>query len=206
MSRSARYALAAALCALAAAWMSLSYTGSARRGLGPERNVLVAARGFERGADGDAVAGSTTLRRVPARFAPVGALTDRADLTGRRLLVPVRAGEYLTNALLSAGDEGTATGYHLRSGERALSVDAIVAPFGLELAGGERVDLYASGFGGSQTTEQLISGAEVLAAETAGGAARARLTLRLAGRQVAIVVRADVFARELRAVVRPESQ
>jgi hypothetical protein len=61
----------------------------------------------------------------------------------------------------------------------------------------------SSGTGGSQQTSLLLSGAEVVAVDdTARGDAQ-RITLRVAQSQAASVIRADVFARELRAIAWP---
>lgn len=200
MSRAARFGAAAAACALLAGWMALSYTGSAAREAGPTRSVLVAAAPLERGTELGADA-QFAVRRVPERFAPPDALSDLADAIGERLQVSLPAGAFVTRSMLSGG-EGAASGLKLRSGERALTVDVVVAPTGESLVAGDRVDLYASGFGGNQQTEALIAGAEVLAVTEGAQADRARPTIRLATAQVAAVVRADVFAQELRAVLR----
>jgi hypothetical protein len=104
--------------------------------------------------------------------------------------------------MLGGGGQ-TESRFKLRPAERALTVDVVVSPTGQTHAAGNRIDLYASGFGGDQRTETLIAGAEVLAVAEGPQADRARATVRLASTQVAAVVRADVFAHELRAVLRP---
>ena len=141
-------------------------------------------------------------KRVRGRFAPPDALSDPTEAIGERLQAPVPAGGFVTRSLLSGADSAPER-FKLRPSERAITVDAVISPTGEQLRTGDRVDLYASGFGGDQRTVALISGAEVLAAEDSAAAGRARATLRLARDQVAGVVRADVFAHELRAVVIP---
>ncbi|MBJ7458683.1 MAG: hypothetical protein JHD02_05810 [Thermoleophilaceae bacterium] len=201
MSRAGGFALAAALCALLAGWMTFSYTGSAAQKDGPLRDVLVAEAPLEQGAQLD-TGRALAVRQVPSRFAPPDALSDPSEAVGERLQAPVPDGGFVTRSILSGGASATPR-FKLRAAERALTVDAVVSPIGESLQVGDRVDLYASGFGGAQRTETLISGAEVLAAQESAAAGRTRATLRLARSQTAAVVRADVFAHELRAVVVP---
>lgn len=201
MSRAARFAVAAAVCALLAGWLTLDYTGRAKQQSGPMRSVLVAAAPFERGTELGAET-QLSLRVVPVRFAPPDALSDPADAIGERLQTAIPAGAFVTRSILSGSDASPGR-FKLRRSERAISVEAVVSPLGERLSAGDRVDLFASGFGGDQSTVALISGAEVLDVADGSAAGRARPTLRLASDQVAAVVRADVFAHELRAVVRP---
>ncbi|MGK2878112.1 MAG: hypothetical protein ACSLFF_05995 [Solirubrobacterales bacterium] len=201
MSRANRFALAAVGCALLAGWLSFSYTGGAVRDDGPMRAVLVAETPLEQGMKLVAE-GALATRSVPARFAPPDALGDPSEAIGEHLQAAVPVGGFVTRSMLSGGD-AAAPRFKLRAAERAITVDAIVSPSGESLAAGDRVDLYASGFGGDQRTTTLISGAEVLAAEEGAAAGRMRATVRLSRDQVAAVVRADVFAHELRAVLVP---
>ena len=201
MSRAARFAIAAAVCALLAGWLTLNYTSRANQRTGPMRSVLVAAAPFERGAQLGADA-QLALRAVPERFAPPDALNDPSDVIGERLLTAIPAGAFVTRSILSGAAESEDR-FKLRRSERAISVEAVVSPVGESLAAGDRIDLLASGFGGDQSTISLISGAEVLDVAEGAAAGRTRPTLRLASDQVPAVVRADVFAHELRAVVRP---
>jgi pilus assembly protein CpaB len=201
VSRSARFAIAAVVCALLAGWLTLDYTGRAKQSTGPLGSVVVASGPLERGEQLGPEA-QLGLRRVPLRFAPPDALSDPAEAIGERLLVAIPTGGFITRSALS-GANATDDRFKLRAGERALTVDVVVSPTGETLAAGDRVDLFASGFGGDQQTVALIAGAEVLDVAEGGAPERERPTLRLAGSQVAAVVRADVFAHELRAVLRP---
>lgn len=205
MSSHARLALAAAACALLAGWLTFNYAAKADRRDGPRVTVLVAARELKAGSAVDeAVAGALESRSVPARFAPPDALTDPADAIGARVVGDLAAGSYVTRSAL-AGGSADAPAFRLRTGERAVTVDVTVSPAGSLLAAGDRVDLFASGFGGDEHTTELLDGAEVLQADESGDSGRSRATLRLAAAQVAPVIRADVFAHELRAVARPAS-
>jgi Flp pilus assembly protein CpaB len=165
--------------------------------------VLVASQPLKRGAvvSAEDVAGFSS-RNVPARYAPADAIESAEDAVGQRVQADISAGSYVTSSLLAGGSDA-GDDFALRRGERAVTVEVLVSPAGRELAPGDSVDLYASGFGGDQRTERMIAGAEVLAVEDDQAGARPQATLRLASAQVAPVVRADVFAHELRAVLRP---
>lgn len=201
MSRAARFAIAAAACALLAGWLTFSYTSRAEQHAGPMREVLVASTSMERGARVGADVQFTVLS-VPTRFAPPDALVEPADAIGERLQVALPAGAFVTRSALSGGDQ-PAGRFKLRPTERAVTVDVVVSPYGESLSAGDHIDLYASGYGGDQSTEALIAGAEVLDVAEGPAPDRQRPTVRLMGEQVAAVVRADVFAHELRAVLRP---
>lgn len=201
MSRAARFAVAAAACALLAAWLTLDYTGRAAQKSGPTQNVLVASVPIERGAEigaGEQLA----VRSMPTRFAPPDALAEPADAIGERMRVSLPAGAFVTRSALSGGEQHAGR-FKLRVRERALTVDVVVSPYGQPLTAGDRIDLFASGYGGDQSTEALMAGAEVLDVAEGPAPDRQRPTIRITGDQVAAVVRADVFAHELRAVLRP---
>ncbi|MGH2907332.1 MAG: hypothetical protein ACRDKI_11270 [Solirubrobacterales bacterium] len=87
--------------------------------------------------------------------------------------------------------------FRLRRGERAVTVDARLDPAGAEARSGDTIDLVASGGDGDQDSRLLLAGAEVLQGTTRS------LTLRVRSDQIAAVISADVFARELRAIIRP---
>lgn len=198
-------ALAAALIAgVTAAWMVSDYVQRVERRPGPSVSVLVAARPIARGSRFDELPPRAfSSRRVPKLFAPVGALGAFSAIPGRRAVVDLPSGAYITGAMVVPV---AAAGYRLRRGERAVSIEAVVTPDGAEPAAGQSVDLLASGIGGAAETALVLSDAELLAvADAAGGAAGTarRFTLRVAAAQAAEVVRADTFAKELRLLVHP---
>ena len=100
MSRRMRafaFLLLALTAAVLAAGIADGYGSSVARGYGPLRSVVIAARELERGkpllpAD---VSGALELRRIPARFAPPGALEVPEDALGLVPVAPVLAGSYL---------------------------------------------------------------------------------------------------------------
>lgn len=202
MTRAARFAIAALACALLAGWLTFDYTSRAEQKSGPLQAVLTTQTALERGSELSAQS-QLAIREVPARFAPPDALSDPSDALGERLQAAIPAGAFITRSILSGG-ESAAGRYKLRGSERALTIDVVVSPAGELLSAGNRIDLFASGFGGDQRTEAVLSGAEVLDVSEGPAAGRARPTIRLASAQVPAVVRADVFAHEFRAVVRPE--
>lgn len=205
MSHEHRALVFAAICALLAGALTFAYTGRAGQRAGASVPILVSEAPIDAGAVfDDRAAGATLVREIPAALAPPDALTDAVDLVGARARIDLPAGTLLTTSLISTADgDGE---FKLRSGERAVEVDALVEAGTGGLDPGARVDLYASGFGGDQKTIQLIAAAEVLATSGDQGARSQRLTLRLADAQVASIVRGDVFARELRAVSVPTGE
>ncbi len=201
MTRENRLLVAAIVCAAIAGL--LTFRASGQRPLdGATRSVVVAATAVAAGSQIDerAISGFRTSR-IPRAYAPPDALSDAIDALGARVLVDLPPGALLTQSVLASREAGSQ--FKLRAGERAVSVEAVASPVGHVFAAGESVDLFASGFGGDQRTSQLISGAEILMVTDGPSPERPRLTLRLSAAQVPAVVRADVFAHELRAVQVP---
>lgn len=105
MSRRARAATFAALalvCAALAATAAGGYRGGVEAQLGELRPVLVAGAEIEarrplRMRDAKEL---LEVRRVPARFAPVGALAEPLQAVGREALAPLPAGSYVTASAL----------------------------------------------------------------------------------------------------------
>lgn len=138
-------------------------------------------------------------RSIPSDFVPADAVATREELVGVSLIAALDQGAVVTRPLLN--DTDIADEFTLRPGERAVSVGVRVAPDGTVLAAGDRVDLIASGFDGAPQSELVLASAQVLVAnESESKPGVQRLTLRVRARQAAPLVRADVFAREVRAV------
>lgn len=192
--------LAATACALLAAVLTYFFLGSASGDSTDTVAVLVSERAIEAGevpdSSGQAFA---RTRSFPAALAPADAISDPVELAGRAALIDLPVGAALAGWMFSGTAERSR--FRLRAGERAVSVDVALREAGGETRAGSLVDLFASGIGGDQQTALLLSGAEVLAATPDEAPGRSELTLRLAADQVAAVVRADLFARELRAIV-----
>jgi len=183
----------------------------AARGLGPEVDVLVAARDLPAGTR--LARGAVALRRVPARFAPPDGLASAAGVLGARLAVPARAGAYL-----SAGSFAGAGGrdrYALRRGERAVTVEVAGGLADAGPAPGSRVDvLVSTERPGGGRTQMALAGAELLQVSAAGAGysdpapsastvPTALATLRVTVRQAIYLTAADNFAHEVRLLARP---
>lgn len=195
-------AAAAIVCGLLAAWLTWGLAASGGEVAGPRITVPVVVEALDRGEPitADAAASLDSVE-VPRSQAPADAFENPADVVGARPLVDLAPGTWLTSAVISGG-EAAAVGYKLRKGERAITVDVVVTPKDRQLAVADRVDLLASGFGGDDRTQLELAGADVLAI-TEGASGRSLATVRVAAAQAPRIVRADVFAKELRAVIVP---
>jgi Flp pilus assembly protein CpaB len=169
---------------------------------GPEIEVLTAIQAIPRGhrfdaADGDGLIGA---RSIPERFAPPDALRSVGDLTNGVAVADLAAGSHLTSRDLASN--ATGNGFKLRPGERAVTIGVHASPAGAALSPGSRVDVLASGIGGAPVTRLVLDGAEVLTADGgADGSAEREVTLRATADQAVLLVRADIFAREVRLLV-----
>ena len=183
----------------------------AARGLGPEVDVLVAARDLPAGTR--LARGAVALRRVPARFAPPDGLTSAAGVVGARLAMPARAGAYLSAGLFAGA--GGRDRYGLRRGERAVTVEVAGGLAEAGPAPGSRVDVLVSTEGpAGGRTHMALAGAELLQVSAAGAGysdpppsgstvPTALATLRVTVRQAIYLTAADNFAREVRLLARP---
>lgn len=200
---SPRAVLAVAVaCGLAAAGLTWSLAQPRGAAAGPKVAVLAVTEPLRRGAAITADQAATlAVHSVPRDFAPADAVGDAAEAVGARPLADLRPGAWLTASML-AGADGSRSGFRLRTGERALTLEVSVSPQGRGLVPGDRVDLVASGIGGGDGAAVALTAAEVLAVDD-GDDRRARVTIRARAQQVPALVRADVYAKELRAVVLP---
>jgi pilus assembly protein CpaB len=184
--------LALALGGLAASDVSRRES-ALREQLGPDVEVLVAARPLEAGAR--LAAADLSVRRMPARFAPPGGPALPELLTGRRLAVPVDARSPVTPLLLER--PRTDGGLGIRRGERAAEVVADAAPG--TVTAGARVDVIVTRERGG--TRLALQDVEVLAVR---GAPEGELaaTLRVTPPQAVYLADAGAFAREIRLLAR----
>ncbi len=192
--------LALVLGALAAADVGRR-EAALRARLAPLVQVVVARR--ELRADRPVRAGDVELRRVPARWAPLGAAASAGEVSGTTPAVTVPAGAYLTASEIKA--PSAPGGALVRRGERAIEVVGAGSP---ELvAPGARVDVLVTRENAG--TRLALQDVEVLAARsapaaTADGAPAERVaaTLRVSLRQAVYLAAAQSFARELRLLPR----
>jgi pilus assembly protein CpaB len=182
-----------------------------RRQLGPTVPVVVVRMPV---AAGQRIArDALALRRVPARYAPAGALADPREAVGRRAAVALAPGADLDPALLAvAAAHDAPTGPALARGERALDVVALADPEALPT--GARVDVlvtYDARGGSAAAARIVLEGAEVLRARPASaqgadatvGLPRVLATLRVRVRQAVALTAAISAAREVRLLSRP---
>jgi len=208
MSRRRR---AAVLLGLALVLGGLAASDVARREsavraqLGPAVDVVVARADLAAGRP--VAAADLALRRVPARYAPVGAATVPETLVGQRLAAPVQRGGYVSAGMIAS--ESAVAGPPVRKGERAAEVVALGAR--ALVVPGARVDVLVTreGDGGAAAgTELALEDVEVLAARPAPSAARdegterVAATLRVSVRDAVFLAAAQSFARELRLLPR----
>jgi len=176
-----------------------------RAQLGPLVEVIVARSDLLAGRE--LRAGDLALRRLPARYAPVGAATLPETLIGRRLGAAVPRGGYLGAGQLETAPD--VAGPPVRKGERAAEVVGLGAPD--LIVPGARVDVLVTrdGEGGAAAgTELALEDVEVLAARPAGpdtrddGGKRVAATLRVTVRDAVYLAAAQSFAREVRLLPR----
>jgi pilus assembly protein CpaB len=211
-------ALALAAAGLAAALVN-GYRTSVTRSYGALRPVVVAARTLERGRDLGPAALRTALaiRRVPARFAPPGAVTSAAEALGLRPVSTIPAGAYILRSQLRRARarprEGRPPG--LRGGRRP--VEIAVSGAGALFAGGRAtpsavVDVVVttepSGPGPGRTYV-AAAGVPLLALgpgpDGPGPSGLAAATLGLTRGQALKLIAAESFARGVRLLPRPAS-
>lgn len=177
--------------------------------LGPLEDVVVARRAI---AAGRTVAPTAlALRRIPARFAPPGALGGPGRVSGLRARVPIPRGGFLTPELLR-DDSGAGLAASLRPGERVAQVVATGDP--RLVVPGARVDVLVTRDGqdgGGGGTRLALRDVEVLdaapAPSDAGGGdatpgAKVTVSLRTTLAQAVYLAHAQSFAREIRLLSR----
>jgi Flp pilus assembly protein CpaB len=179
----------------------------------PDAGGIVVARGvLPPGLLIDSTTVEAALVVVPAPEALVrpGVLTDPAEALGRRVAVPVGAGEPITQAVLGGGPGiGPAP---LAVGERAVPVPLAAAGGGAAgLVVGARVDVVAStGEGLAGRTTVVVADAEVLAVAASatpdGVGAAGEVLLRVSSPQALRITAALNFSREVRLLVRPAEE
>jgi pilus assembly protein CpaB len=206
MSRRRRGAL---LIGLALALGGLAASDVSRREaavdaqLAPLVNVVVAHRDV--GPGRQLRAGDLALRRIPARYAPVGAAAVPEEVIGRKLAAAVPRGGYLAAGQFES--EAQPVVAPMRRGERAVEV---VGTGSAELVvPGVRVDVVTAAERGA--AQLALEGAEVLAVRAVPapedpqgpGAARVAATLRVTVRQALLLASLESRAREVRLLPRP---
>jgi len=193
--------------AAAAAAIADGYGSRIASRYGPLRPVVVVVTDLPRGrpirpAD---VATGLSVRRVPERFVPGGALTSPAEALGLVADAPLSAGSYLLAAQLRVPRHGRRKARKLSGGRRPVEISVSGADALLSVgpaAPGSRVDVVVTGEPGplGRGRTYVAAAAVPLLAlrqgvEGPGGTAAA--TLGLTRKQALRLIAADSFARKL---------
>jgi Flp pilus assembly protein CpaB len=163
-----------ALAAVLAAGAVVATVAAVRPPPAPSTPVVVAAHPL---ISGTALgAADVRVAQFPTRLVPSGAESDVADVVGRRVAAPMRAGEVFTDQRV-IGDSLVA-GY----GRGAVLTSVQVDDAGMValLRVGDRVDVYAADRGGMQTARLVASGARVALVQRAADVTQAAATVVVA--------------------------
>jgi Flp pilus assembly protein CpaB len=207
--RAVAFLVLASIAAAAAAAIAEGYGANAVRGYGPLRPVVVLEAGIRVGQRlGEKEIGSAlAVRRVPARFAPPGALLAPQEALGLTARAPLPAGSYLLGAQLGVAPEDD-DGKRTLGGDRRpveISVSGAEALLAADARrAGSRVDVVVtsepSGAGAGRTYV-AASGVPLLGlrpgAEGAAPEELAVATLGLTKRQALRLIAAESFARRV---------
>ena len=206
--RSGLWLIAAGIIGLLAAVVTLRSAGAAPA----QGRIVVASQALPPGLllDAEAVGRALVAAPAPAALDLRGVFADAGEVVGRRVVVPIGAGEPLTEATLGGG--AGAGPSPLAAGERAVAVPLSAAGGAAAgLTAGARVDVVAStGEGLAGRTAVVVGDAEVLAiAETRspdGFGESGEAWLRVSSAQALRITAALNFAREVRLLARPRDE
>jgi Flp pilus assembly protein CpaB len=144
--RALAFGLLSLLAAAGAALVADGYGASAVRGYGPLRPVVVVGATIAAGKrmGSDEVSSDLSVRRVPARFVPPGALLVPEEALGLVARAPLPAGSYLLGAQLAVGRRREGRAGRLAGGRHRVEIsvsgaDALLA--GGPEGAGSRVDV-----------------------------------------------------------------
>lgn len=214
--RAVAFAAAAAVCAgLAAGASGGPATGSIDQ-LGQLRQVLVttAALPGRREVDERAARELVEVRRVPDRFLPAGALSDPAQIVGRRPAVAVPAGTYVVDSQFRPTGPVHRPPAELDRGHRPVEIAVSGAGALSTRSPGRRFDVVVTtepGPGGRGRTYVAAQAVELLEIRAFGpdagtvpgvGGEPSIATLALTRRQALRLIQAESFARSVRLIAR----
>lgn len=211
-SRALAFGLAALLCAALAAALAGRYRSGVSSQYGGLRPVLVAVAELPAGAvigPGEARR-SLAVRRVPASFAPPGALRAPAEALGRAPGATVPAGSYVLGAQLAVPTPEPVPVSPPGRGRRPVQI-AIAGAEALTLGGvspeGSRVDVVVAeqaGLGRRGRTYVAASSVRLLALSGPPGPGEGwSATLAVTRSQALELIGAEAGAREIRLLPRP---
>jgi Flp pilus assembly protein CpaB len=210
--RALAFLTAAVICAILAAAVAGSYRSRVEARYGPLRPVVVASTELPAGEPigADAAAASLSIRRVPERFVPPGALTRIDDALGRAPGATIPAGTYLLAAQLELPHPERPKPPGVGQGRRPVEV-AVAGADALTVSGGSpegsRVDVVVArqaGLGNSARAYIAATSVELLALRgpaTPGEPWSA--TLAVTEQQALSLIGAQSAGREIRLLPRP---
>jgi pilus assembly protein CpaB len=216
MSRRARalaFLAAAFGCAALAVLVANGYRSGVEAQLGELRSVVVAETELQpdRVLTPEQLKRSLGARRVPARFAPPGALRRPEEALGLEPQAVIPAGSYVLAAQLRVPRSKHPRRRRLGRGRRAVEI-AVSGGAALMVSGGspegERVDVVVAEHpevGGRGHTYVAASGVRLLALDGPGGLGTAgtwSATLALTRGQALQLIAAESFARQIRLLPR----
>jgi Flp pilus assembly protein CpaB len=209
-ARAAAFLLLALLAAAVAATIADGYGSSVARGYGPLRPVVVLTRALRRGRplDPGGIAAALSVRRVPMRFVPPGALVSPSDALGLAPVSALPAGSYLLAAQLRPPGRRDGAATPLLEGRRRpveVSVSGAEALLSTGAAPqGAKVDVVVTtepAGPGPGRTYVAAAGVPLLAlgpgADGPGPGGASAATLGLTKRQALRLIEAESFARKL---------
>jgi Flp pilus assembly protein CpaB len=211
---------AALVCAVLAAAMTGGYRQDIQSELGPLRSVVVASVRIpaHRAISAKQVNQLLEVRRVPARFAPPGALAIPDQAAGRAPGAAIPAGSYVLAAQLREPGEHEGSRHRPRLAPGRKPVEISVTGAEALAAGGAdpvgaRVDVVVTtepGPGGSGRTYVAAKGVRLLALSASGDAGSSgyatstaeqwTATLALTKPQALRLIQAENFARGVRLI------
>lgn len=207
--RSLGFLLLAFIAAAGAAAIADRYGARAVRGYGPLRPVVVVSDGVAAGRHlgPREISSALTVRRVPSRFAPPGALAAPEEALGLVARTPLSAGSYLLGTQLGVVREGNAERRHLGGDRRPVEI-AVSGADALLAAGqgpnGSKVDVVVTSEpAGAGPGRTYVAAAHVpllalrAGPEGPGPGTSASATLGLTKRQALRLIAAESFARQV---------
>ncbi len=207
--RALAFLLLALLAAAAAAAIADGYGARAVRGFGPLRSVVVLGARIAAGQRirPEEIGSVLTVRRVPVRFVPPGALVAPEEALGLIARAPLPAGSYLLGAQLDIPHKARRESPSLAEGRRPVEI-AVSGADALLAAGppspGSRVDIVVTSepaTAGPGRTYVAAARVPLLAlrpeSEGPGPGTTAEATLGLTKSQALRLIAAESFARKV---------
>ncbi len=207
--RALAFLLLALLAAAGAAAIADGYGANAVRGYGPLRPVVVLGARIAVGQriGSKEIGSALTVRRVPVRFVPPGALVAPGEALGLVARAPLPAGSYLLGTQLGIARRASREGPGLTGGRRPVEI-AVSGADALLAAGpsspGSRVDVVVTSepaAAGPGRTYVAAPRVPLLAlrpgSEGAGPGTTAAATLGLTKSQALRLIAAESFARKV---------